>query len=268
MEIAGDAAIVTGAAQGIGRGIAETLLEHGVSVAITDVNVPEAEQTCDEFEERYEPSAIPIECDVTDSAAVEQAVETAVDAVGPIDILVNNAGIGPISWIWEMDESEWDAVTDTILKGTFLNTKAVLDHMIDEGTEGSIVNVSSINYEVATDGLAHYTAAKAGVSQFTKTVAGEVGDHGIRVNAVAPGSTRTPLPEEHGLLEGKFGDEWLDRTPLGHRFGEPEDIANVVAFLCSDYAGWVTGETIAVDGGQHIRGLHSYRGVLEEMDAE
>jgi len=85
---------------------------------------------------------------------------------------------------------------------------------------------------------------------------------------VAPGATRTPLPEKHGLLEGKFGEEWLDRTPLERRFGEPEDIAKVVVFLCSDYAGWVTGETIAADGGQRIRGLHSYRGVLEEMNSE
>ena len=125
--------------------------------------------------------------------------------------------------------------------------KTALPSLFDNDGSG-IVNVSSLNYTTATDGLAHYSAAKAGVSQFTEVVAAEVGRYGIRVNAVAPGSTRTPLTEENGLLEGKIGEEFLDRTPLG-RTGEPEDVAKVVAFLLPDYGRWITGETICVDGG-------------------
>ena len=143
--------------------------------------------------------------------------------------------------------------------------KTALPSLFDNDGSG-IVNVSSLNYTTATDGLAHYSAAKAGVSQFTEVVAAEVGRYGIRVNAVAPGSTRTPLTEENGLLEGKIGEEFLDRTPLG-RTGEPEDVAKVVAFLLPDYGRWITGETICVDGGQYIRGLHSYWDVLDGMGA-
>lgn len=162
-----------------------------------------------------------------------------------------------------MPEAERRRTVDVCLTGPFLCTKATLGHMIDNDG-GGIVNVRSLNYLAAIDGLSHYSAAKAGVSRFTRVVAAEVGRYGVRVNAVAPGSTRTPLTEGKGLLEGEIGEEFLDRTPVG-RTGGPEDIANVVAFLLSDYRRWVTGETIRVDGDQHIRGLHSDWDVLNEM---
>lgn len=192
-------------------------------------------------------------------------VDGAIGHFEEIGILVNNAGAAQIARTWEMPEQEWRQTIDVCLNGPFLCTKAVLPHLF-ESDGGGIVNVSSLNYTAATDGLAHYSAAKAGVSQFTEVVAAEVGRYGVRVNAVASGSTRTPLTEENGLLEGKIGEEFLNRTPLG-RIGEPEDIAKVVAFLLSDYGQWITGEAIYVDGGQHIRGLHSYWDVLNEMGA-
>lgn len=268
MDLVSDAAIVTGAAQGIGRGIAEELARLGASIAIADVDVEGAESTAAEIEAAYDVDTVAIECDVADSAAVGRMVEASVDEFGEVGILVNNAGIGPLSLVWEMDEAEWDDVVDICLKGTFLCSKATINHMIETGIEGSIVNVSSINYKIPTDGIAHYAAAKAGIAQFTKAVAGEAGRHGIRMNAVAPGSTHTPLAEENGMLEGRFGREWRERTPLEHRFGQPEDIGKVAAFLASDYAGWVTGETICVDGGQNIRGLHSYWDVYQEQFVE
>lgn len=267
MDLVSDTAIVTGGAQGIGRGIAEELLERGTSVAIADVDAEGAEATSEELNDQYGADALAVECDVTDGAGVDRAVETTAGELGDVGILVNNAGVAELARTWELPEAEWDRAVDVCLKGTFLRTKAVINHMLDRDRGGAIVNVSSLNYTAATDGLPHYSAAKAGVSQFTEVVAGEAGRRGIRVNAVAPGSTRTPLTEENGLLEGRIGEEFLDRTVLERRFGEPEDVARVVAFLASDYARWVTGETICVDGGQHIRGLHSYWDVLEEMGA-
>lgn len=267
MRLVNNYAIVTGGAQGIGRGIAEALMDHGASVVIADINEEAARETSDELTETYDGEAIAVHCDVTDSKSVGRMVDRAVEQFGEVGILVNNAGAAELARTWEMPESEWRQTVDVCLNGPFLCTKAVLNHVLDAGHDGAIVNVSSLNYTAATDGLPHYSAAKAGLSQFTKVVAAEAGRHGIRVNAVAPGSTRTPLTEENGLLEGKIGEEFLDRTVLERRFGEPEDVANVVAFLCSEYAGWVAGETICVDGGQHIRGLHSYWDTLDEMGA-
>jgi len=265
MQLVSDGAIVTGGAQGIGRGIAEGLLERGTSVVLADIDEGKAEGTATELDDRFEADAIAIGCDVTDAGSVGSMVDSATNRLGEVGILVNNAGAAELARTWEMSEAEWRRTVDVCLTGPFLCTKAVLGRMID-GDGGGIVNVSSLNYVAATDGLPHYSAAKAGVSQFTKVVAAEAGRYGIRVNAVAPGSTRTPLTEGNGLLEGKIGEEFLDRTPLG-RIGEPEDVAKVVAFLLSDYGRWVTGETICVDGGQHIRGLHSYWDVLNEMGA-
>lgn len=266
MKLVDDTAIVTGGAQGIGRGITEELLRQDTSVAIADIDEESAQETATELNNEFEAEAVAIHCDVTDAESVESMVERTADHFSEVGILVNNAGAAQIARTWEMPEEEWQRTIDVCLNGPFLCTKAVLSHMLDEDIEGSIVNISSLNYTAATDGLSHYSAAKAGVSQFTKAVAAEVGRYNIRINAVAPGSTRTPLTENNGLLEGQIGEEFLNRTPLG-RIGEPEDIAKAVVFLLSDYGQWVTGETICVDGGQHIRGLHSYWDVLDEMGA-
>lgn len=264
MELVSNHAIITGGARGIGRSIAEEFMDQGASVVLADIEAETAEETAAELTEEYDGEALAVECDVTDADNVESMVEATVEEFGDVGILCNNAGAAALARTWEMEESEWRQTIDVCLTGPFLCTKAVINHMLDEGHGGAIVNTSSLNYTAATDGLPHYSAAKAGLSQFTKVVAAEAGRHDIRVNAVAPGSTRTPMTEGNGLLEGKMGQEFVDRTPLG-RIAEPEDIARVVAFLASDYAGWVTGETICVDGGQHIRGLHSYWDVLEEM---
>jgi len=257
-------AIVTGGAQGIGRGIAEEFADNGTSVVIADLNEEAASETATEISDVYEGRAVAVHCDVTDSESVRSMVDATVDQFGDVGILVNNAGETGIARTWEMSEEEWKKTIDLCLNGPFLCTKAVITHMLDEGHAGAIVNISSLNYKAATDGFPHYSAAKAGLSQFTEVVAAEAGRHDIRVNAVAPGSTRTPVTEGNGLLEGKMGEMFLDRTPLG-RIGRPDDIAKVVAFLASEYSRWVTGETICVDGGQHIRGLDSYWDTLDAM---
>lgn len=264
MDLVSNHAIVTGGARGIGRGIAEKFMGHGASVVLADIDNEAASETAEELKDTYENEAIAVRCDVTDSESVEEMVERTVDQFGDVGILVNNAGAAELARTWEMPESEWRQTIDVCLTGPFLCTKSFINYLLDEGRDGAIVNVSSLNYLAATDGLPHYSAAKAGLSQFTEVVASEAGRHGIRVNAVAPGSTRTPMTEGNGLLEGKMGEEFINHTPLG-RIGEPEDVARVVTFLSSDYAQWVTGETISVDGGQHVRGLQSYWDTLNEM---
>jgi 3-oxoacyl-[acyl-carrier protein] reductase len=143
------------------------------------------------------------------------------------------------------------------LKGTFLASREFARRVIRSAAVGAVVNVTSINAESATEGLGAYCAAKAGVAQFTKVCAAEWGRHGIRVNAIAPGPVRTQLTDETRVLSGDMEKELVARTPLG-RIGDPRDVANVTSFLLSEEAFWITGSTVAVDGGQHIRGLPSY----------
>lgn len=261
-------AVVTGGAQGIGEGIAGRLAIQGADVAIADINHETARATADEIAAEHDVGTLAVDCDVTDEPAVEGLIETVADTFGPVDTFVNNAG-GAMGFArtWELDVAEWRATVDLSLHGVFLGTKHAVRHMLETPSGGSIVNVASINREAATDGMAPYCAAKAGVSQLTKVVAAEAGRHGIRVNAVAPGATRTPLTQESGLVEGAMGEAFRERTPLG-RIGEPDDIADAVAFLVSEEARWVTGETLRVDGGLHIRGVQNYYDTLQAMFEE
>lgn len=254
---AGGVAVVTGGARGIGRAIGARLAARGDTVVLADVDEEGASEAAASIEATHNALTVAIGCDVTEEAQVADVVAAAADS-GPITTFVNNAGgAAGLTRVWETGRTEWDATVEVCLTGTFLGTKHALKHMLEHDRAGAIVNVSSLNHAAATDGMAHYSAAKAGVSQLTSVAAGEAGRHGIRVNAVAPGSTRTPMTEQGGFLNGAMGEEFRDRTPLG-RIGEPMDVAEVVAFLASDAARWVTGVTLPVDGGQHLRGLHSY----------
>jgi len=267
MKLMGNRAIVTGGAQGIGRGIVERLLEHGADVAILDLDEALAEQTAAELRPQHpERTVSALGADIRKKDAIEAALDE-LEPNGPVDILVNCAGTAILTPIVDIGEDEWDMVLDVNLKGTFLTTQAVAKRLLAADAPGSIVNISSLNALAGTDGLAHYSAAKAGVSMFTQVAAAEFGRHGIRVNAVAPGTTRTPLTESIGTVSGLMGDEFIARTPLG-RLGVPDDLAKAVVFLCSDYAEWVTGVTLSVDGGNHIRGLHSYWDVWQTQLSE
>ena len=263
MELVGDIALVTGAGQGIGRAIASKLLEHGANVVIFDVNPEGAEKAQTELSQMAPPrSVLAVVGSVTSAQDVAAAFDRAERELGrPVQMLVNNAGVAVLSLVADMPEEDWDHVIDVNLKGTFLCSREFSRRLIAAGEGGAVVNISSLNWHAATDGLGHYCAAKAGIAQFTKVCAAEWGRYGIRANAIAPGSIRTPLTVDSGLLGGEMGREFLSRTPLG-RIGETEDIAHVAAFLMSDESYWVTGVTLSVDGGQHIRGLHSYWDVL------
>jgi glucose 1-dehydrogenase len=261
-------AVVTGGGAGIGRAITETLLDTGLSVLILDVNGSATKAAMTDLQQRKYPGAVEMfEGSVTSSADLRSAFDHAERTLGPVDVLVNNAGFANMALIVDLTEEEWNAVLGVLATGTFLGTRELARRTIARGGTASIVNISSLNYTAATDGLAHYCAGKAAVSMFTQVAASELGRHGIRVNAVAPGLIRTELTERHQMTTGLSGERFLERTPLG-RIGEPADIAKVVAFLVSDASGWITGETISVDGGTHIKGLHSYWDTLQAQLAE
>lgn len=240
-------ALVTGGSSGIGRCIAESLARDGCDVGIFYLG--EAEDACPVVEaiESCGQRAWSRVGDVADSEQARNAVDAFVDEVGGIDILINNAGIFRDHVIWKMTDEEWRNVIDVNLTGVFNFSRATAPVM-RTGGGGAIVNISSINGLRGKFGQANYAAAKAGVIGLTKTLARELARFDVTVNAVAPGLIDTPIlqampPEERK----KAGEEIL----LG-RIGTPRDVAELVAFLCSDRARFITGEVIRVDGGQYI----------------
>lgn len=264
MGLVGTSAIVTGAAQGIGLGISAVLIQRGASVVLFDLNEQAVQRAAATLEAEHGAGrAVAHAGSVASAADVKAAFDLATERFGRPAILANNAGWASMALIADLDEKDWDTCIDVCAKGTFMCTREFARRVrVSAGGGGAIVNTSSQNAHDATDGIAHYCAAKAAVSQFTKVAAAELAPYGVRVNAVAPGITRTPM-SEGGFLAGRMGEEFLAHTPLG-RFGEPEDVARAVAFLASDDAGWVTGITLAVDGGGHIRGLQNYWATMQE----
>ncbi|NMO18237.1 SDR family oxidoreductase [Pyxidicoccus fallax] len=260
MKLVSSSAIVTGAGQGIGLGIAARLMQDGANVLLFGRTKEKVETAAAELNRVMEgrTRAVAFTGDVVRSEDVARAVEVATREFGIPGILVNNAGTATLAPLIDMPEADFDMVMDINLKGPFLFTQAVAKALVAAKLPGSIVNITSINQMCATDGLGHYCASKAGLANLSKVAASELGRYGIRVNVVAPGAIRTPLAEMAGLMQGTMLQEFIARTPLGKGHGEPEDVAKVVSFLCSDLASWVTGDTLIVDGGNHIRGLHSY----------
>ncbi len=248
-DITGKVAIVTGAASGIGRAIALDLAGLGASVVAADKAIGGAQEVMKEIESAGG-RAIATETDVTDKKEVEQMVQQTIESFGKIDILVNNAGIIARNSVMDIQEEELDRTFDINLKGVVLCSQAAARHMI-ERKSGKIVNLgSSLSSRASvcnlSGGGADYCASKAAVQAFTRSLAMELGPYGINVNAVAPGTTNTPMHE--GLWE-MAAAYFQNSVPLG-RLAEPEDIADVVAFLVTDAARYITGQTIHVNGGQ------------------
>ena len=250
-------ALITGGAQGIGLGIAEAFLDEGASVVMADRNEEVLEETVATLRSKFPDSQIyGVEGDVSDADAVEKMVAEAVEATPGLNVLVNNAGFGALSRFWEMDPEIWRAVVDTTLTGTFLVAREVTRSMLAREARGSIINIASVNAVIPTTGCAAYCSAKGGIEMFTKTAALELAPHHINVNAIGPGTTRTPLTELTYETPG-FKEGVLEHSPMG-RLGEVEDIAKVAVFLASEYASWVTGQLILADGGQGLIGLPPY----------
>lgn len=265
MKLIGNSAVVTGGAQGIGLAIARRLLDEGASVTLVDLNGDGVTAAAAQLgADAGAPERVAaVAADVASEADMEAALDAAAERFGTPQVIANNAGWASMAPIVDLPVEDWDRIFAVCTKGVFLGTKAFARRALAAGLPGAIVNTASLNATAATEGLAAYCAAKAAVSQFTKVTALELAPHGIRANAVAPGITRTPM-SEGGFLGGRMGEEFLAHTPMG-RFGEPQDIANAVALLASTDAGWVTGVTLNVDGGAHIRGLHNY---WDTMQAE
>ena len=236
-------ALVTGAARGIGQAIALQLAADGADLALCDVKAEWLEDTIAKVKalgRRAEGYSM----DVANGAAVGEAVAKILADFGRIDVLVNNAGITRDSLLMRMTEEDWDAVLDINLKGAFLVTKAVVKFMMKQRF-GAIVNIASVVGIMGNPGQANYTASKAGLIAFTRTCAKELGSRNVRVNAVAPGFIRTAMTDK---LPEAAKEAMLRLVPLG-RPGEPEDVAKAVAFLASDNAAYVNGQTLAVCGG-------------------
>ncbi|MEW2548815.1 SDR family NAD(P)-dependent oxidoreductase [Streptomyces sp. NPDC047002] len=256
MELVGTTALVTGGSKGIGYAEADHLMAHGADVVITsrkqdEITAAAAALTAAHPGRR----AIGVAADTGIAEDIRRAYDTAEGELGPVAIVVNNAGNSTLDTITELPESDWDSVVDTHLKGTFLSTKEAIARMKASGTKGAIVNTGSVETFGATRGNAHYTAAKAGVAKFTEVAALEAGRYGIRVNTVSPGAVATPIGE--GVVTPEFEAAW-HRSFSIDRYGEPADIAKAVVFLASDYAGWITGVNLLVDGGSALRGLPDY----------
>jgi 3-oxoacyl-[acyl-carrier protein] reductase len=246
MELKGKVALVTGGAQGIGKAVALTLARHGADLIVADVNLEKASETAKEVEAAGR-AAMAVDVDVTRLSDVEQMVESAIGHFGKIDILINNAGIARDKLILRMSEEDWDAVLDVNLKGTFNCTKATIKHMSKQRS-GKIVNIASVVGEMGNAGQANYSASKAGVIGFTKTIAREFAQRGINVNAIAPGYIQTPMTD---VLPEKAKEELKRMIPM-ERLGQPEDVAQAVLFLVSEASSYVTGQVLNVNGGIYM----------------
>ena len=239
-------ALVTGAAQGIGRAIALKLAANGADVVIVDMNLDKAQEAAREVE-RLGRRALALRANIANLQEAEAMADEAVAKLGAVHIMVNNAGITRDALILRMKEEDWDAVINVNLKGVFNCTKAVVKYMSKQ-RYGRIVNIASIVGEMGNAGQANYSASKAGVIALTKTVAREFATRNITCNAVAPGFIDTAMTQ---ALSEKVKEELAKQIPMG-RLGTPEDVAEGVLFLVSETTGYITGQVLNINGGMYM----------------
>ncbi|HHW11682.1 MAG TPA: 3-oxoacyl-[acyl-carrier-protein] reductase [Firmicutes bacterium] len=242
MKLAQEVAIITGAARGIGRAIAEALAKEGAKVVLVDL-LPAVHDTAAELRQAGH-EVLALTGDVSSFDEAQQMVDQTIAHFGQVDILVNNAGITRDNLLLRMPPEDWEKVININLTGTFNLTKAAIKHMIKRKT-GKIINIASIIGEIGNVGQANYAASKAGVIAFTKSVAKELGSRGIRANAVAPGFIKSQMTD---VLPDKVKAELEKQIPLS-RLGLPEDVAKAVVFLASSDADYITGQVLNIDGG-------------------
>jgi len=243
MDFSGKVSIVTGASQGIGEAIALNLAQNGARTILVDIQKKKLDEVVQRIED-IKGKAYAYEADVSDTTQVGELVETLIRDHGDLHHLVNNAGITRDNLLMRMKEEEWDSVLAVNLKGVFNFSKALIRHMI-RNRYGRIVNISSVVGLIGNPGQANYSASKAGVLGFTKSLAREVASRGITVNAVAPGFIQTAMTES---LPEAAQKQFLGVIPMG-RFGTPQEVAQAVRFLISDQASYITGQVININGG-------------------
>ncbi len=254
-ELAGRRAIVTGAGSGIGRAIAGALVRHGVRVAVADLNLGAAEQVANELGQGAKALAI----DVRKRDSVESAFNDLIKAWNGFDILCANAGVSTMNKAVDLTDEEWDFNFDVNSRGVFLTNQIAARHFLATGNKGIIVNTASLAAKVGAPLLAHYSASKFAVLGWTQALARELAGNGIRVNAVCPGFVKTSMQSREIEWEAKLRQvtpeqvvaDYIAQTPLG-RLEEPADVADVVVFLCSDGARFMTGQGINVTGGVYM----------------
>jgi len=250
-------AVITGAGDGIGRQIAESFAQEGAAVVIAEINEVSGKRA----EEQIQAAggrALFVPVDVSDEPRVEGMVQAVVEQLGRIDILINNAGVVVHMKIVDMPRQAWDRQLAVQLTGPFLVSKHVARHMIARGGGGKIVNISSVSAVMGRHKAAAHCAAKGGLTMLTKVLAMELGEYKVNVNAVAPGLIDVPSQRAEENISAEYKRSYLNELPLG-RIGEVEDISNMVMFLCSDEANWITGQLMLVDGGL-MSGHYSFRG--------
>lgn len=245
--MAGKIALITGGSRGIGKEIALALAKEGNNIAISYGNNAESAMKVVNEIKSFGVEAIAVKADVSVSEDVTNLVKTVEEGLGTIDILVNNAGITKDNLLIKMTEADWDSVMEVNLKGVFLCTKAVSRSMMKK-RYGKIINITSVVGITGNAGQGNYSASKAGVIGFTKSMAKELASRGIRVNAVAPGFIETDMTD---VLKEELKEEMLKMIPLS-TMGKPSDIANLVVFLASEKSDYITGQIIKIDGGMAI----------------
>ena len=246
----GRVALVTGGARGIGEATAERLAEDGAAIAIGDIDGAGAQETAARIAGRHGVKAIGLKLDVTSAPGVEAVVGEIAERLGSLDILINNAGITRDNLIHKMTDEDWDAVAAVHLKGAFLCSRGAQREMVKRGW-GRIVNLSSVS-ALGNRGQTNYSTAKAGLQGMARTLAIELGRYGITVNAIAPGFIDTEMTRATAIRLGRDPEEWKEeraREIPVRRAGVPRDIANLIAFLCSDEASFISGQVIYVAGG-------------------
>ena len=246
MKLIGKTAIVTGGGRGIGKGIALKLASEGADVGIADLNLEDAKTTCEEIEAMGR-KALPFQLDISNGGQVKEWIKVVYANFGKVDILVNNAGWDKIEPFLESKEETWDRVIAINYKGHILCTRAVLDDMIAR-KYGKIINIGSDAGRTGSTGEVVYSGTKGAVIAFSKALAREMARYRINVNVVCPGPSNTPLMATLRAENPKLIDSLIRNIPL-RRLGEPQDLANAVAFLASDEAEFITGQTLSVSGG-------------------
>lgn len=245
MKLKNKIAIVTGSRRGIGRSITLELAKEGAKVVVSDIDLKECQNVCDEIK-KIGSDAIAVKCDVSKKRDVDAMVKKTIQKFKRIDILVNNAGVVLMKPFVQMTEKDWDFVLDINLKGVFLCTNAVAKQMVKQ-KGGKIISIASIAGEVGFMNTSAYCASKAGIINLTRELAMELSPHNINVNVVAPGVIATKMTEDM-LKDKKTKEVLLANTPLG-RMGNPEEIGKAAIFLASNDSNFITGHTLVVDGG-------------------